>query len=540
MAKIIIDGQEVTCRDGIPVLQAALEAGFDVPHFCYHPGLSVAASCRLCLMEVKVPDPKTGQMVWSSKLIPSCQTQVRDGMEVRFNSERVRAARRQVLEYFLLNHPLDCPVCDQAGECLLQDYTFRFGPPVSRTVELKRVNWKKDIGSRTILYQDRCVLCTRCVRFTREIAGTNELCVVLRGSRAEIDVFQGVPLENKLQGCVVDLCPVGAMLDKDFLFKKRVWFLQSTESVCPGCSTGCTIRVDHDSERVWRVRPRYNPRVNHWWMCDDGRFGWKYVDRPDRLVQPTLSGDGSRRSIDWQELPSVIRTRLDRLRRGSADKPFAVMLSPMMACEETWLLVGFVRSLWPQAVLAMGPVPVVGDDEVFPVGADRGEARFVVSAEKCPNRRGIELILDAFGPPVCSFEEFVRRAREDGFAGAWIVGGYPDNWITESLLKAAESLSLLIAQDMFSNALTDRADVALPACPWVERSGCFVNGAGLVQPFHKVVNPPAGCLSDGEYLCMIAGRDGPYEPARLRLEMAERIELMRTVYEPPPEPRWAH
>ncbi len=244
MPKIIIDNKTIECREGVPVLQAAIEAGWDVPHYCYHPALSVVASCRLCLMEMKAPHPKTGELGWMPKLVPSCQTPVRDGMEVRFNSEIVQESQQSCMEYFLLNHPLDCPVCDQAGECYLQDYSFKFGSSESRMVEEKLKNPKKDIGPRTLLYQDRCVMCSRCVRFTEEVSGTGELTIVNRGSRAEIDVFPGLPLDNKLQGNVVDICPVGCLLDKDFLFQQRVWHLKCADSICPGCSTGCAIRID--------------------------------------------------------------------------------------------------------------------------------------------------------------------------------------------------------------------------------------------------------------------------------------------------------
>jgi NADH-quinone oxidoreductase subunit G len=271
MAKIIIDGREIEARAGVPVLRAALEAGIDVPHYCYHPGLTVVASCRLCLMEMKMPHPRTKELGWAPKLFPSCQTPVRDGLEVRFNSEAVSQNSKHVMEYYLINHPLDCPVCDKAGECYLQDYTEQHGSACSRMVEEKHKNPKKDIGPRTLLYQDRCVLCSRCVRFTREISGTSELAIVNRGSRGEIDVFPGAPLDNKLQGNVVDLCPVGALLSKDFLFQKRVWLMKPAESVCPGCSRGCSITIDQNENRVQRLRPRFNEKVNEWWMCDDGR-----------------------------------------------------------------------------------------------------------------------------------------------------------------------------------------------------------------------------------------------------------------------------
>ncbi len=213
MPRITIDDKQIECREGVNVLQAALEAGWDIPHYCYHPGLSVVASCRLCLMEMQLPHPKTRELGWVPKLFPACQTPARDGTVVRFDSEVVHTARNRCMEYFLLNHPLDCPVCDQAGECHLQDYSYKFGQPTSRMVDTKLVNPKKDVGPRTLLYSDRCVMCSRCVRFTQEISGTGELCITNRGHRTEIDVFPGIPLDNDVQGNVVDICPVGALLD---------------------------------------------------------------------------------------------------------------------------------------------------------------------------------------------------------------------------------------------------------------------------------------------------------------------------------------
>jgi NADH-quinone oxidoreductase subunit G len=283
-AKIIIDGQEIECRDGIPVLQAAIEADIAVPHYCYHPGLSIAASCRLCLMEMKLPHPKTKELGWAPKLFPSCQTPIREGMEVRFASDAVKNNQKRVMEYYLINHPLDCPICDKAGECSLQDYTEQYGPATSRMVEDKHKNPKKDIGSQTLLYSDRCVLCTRCVRFTDEIAGTGELIVSNRGHRGEIDVFPGEPLENPLQGNVVDLCPVGALLDKDFLFQQRVWRLKSTPSISPADAGGQSIWIDHNEGQVYRIRPRFNEKTNEWWISDEVRKSWKYIHSDERLT----------------------------------------------------------------------------------------------------------------------------------------------------------------------------------------------------------------------------------------------------------------
>jgi len=539
MPKIIVDGKEIECREGLTVLRAALEGGIEVPHYCYHPGLSVVASCRLCLMEMKVPDPQTGNMVWSPRLFPACQTPVKDGMEVRFHSENVRRNQRAVMEDYLLNHPLDCPVCDQAGECWLQDYSFKFGKAVSRTIEPKLSNPKKNIGSKTLLYQDRCVLCTRCVRFTREIAGTSELCVIRRGYRAEIDCFPGKSLENKLQGNVVDLCPVGALLDKRFLFKQRVWFLRTAKSVCPRCSTGCTIRVDHSNGRIYRLRPRANPKVNTWWMCDEGRFGWDYVHCEDRLGQPKVRKNGTAEPVDWDEAIETVQNRLRAAAQRQAGA-VAVVLSPMMTCEEAWLLAKAARAMVPEAILVLGPVPRSEADEIFPVGASEADAKFIIRAEKCPNRRGVEAVIKGLGGAHAEFADWLTRAERGEFAATWIVGGYPEPWVDGRIAEAAGRIETLIVQDILPNELTNRADVLLPSCSWAEREGCFVNYAGIVQPFERAIEPPLGCLADGQYLYRMAGHEGLYQSRKVREMMAEEVPLVRDVYEPPDEPKGAH
>lgn len=540
MAKIIIDNQEIECREGITALQAALDAGWDIPHYCYHPGLSIVASCRLCLMEMKMPDPKTKEMVWSPKLVPSCQVLVRDGMEVRFSSEVVKKNQETCMEFFLLNHPLDCPVCDQAGECYLQDYSYRFGQAESRMRDQKLVNPKKDIGPKTLLYADRCVMCTRCVRFTAEISGTHELCVVNRGSRNEIDVFPGLPLDNPLQGNVVDICPVGALLDKDFLFKQRVWLLQSAPSVCPGCARGCSISVDQDNNRVHRLKPRYNPKVNDWWICDDGRYGWKYVHDDKRVTSPIL-----RRGLDtvtpkWEELPDILRIRFQKHVHEEGAGKVAAVLSPFMACEEAWLLIKFIRDVAPDAALAMGPVPVEGEDQHFPMGATGGDVKFTILKEKAPNRRGIEMLLSSAGGTTLTFEEFVEKTGAGDFTAAWIVGGYPAPWIDKKTAQFAAKLRLLVVQDMFENDLTKGAALILPACAWVERDGSFVNADGLVQPFARAIKPPEGAQRDGQYLYEIAGYQGLYSGERVRELMAEAVPAFAEVWEAPAKPAHAH
>ena len=539
MPKIIIDNKEIECRDGVPVLQAAIDAGLDVPHYCYHPGLSVVASCRLCLMEQKMPHPKTQKMGWAPKLVPSCQSLVHEGMEVRFDSDSVRDSQKACMEFFLLNHPLDCPVCDKAGECYLQDYSFKFGAPASRMVDQKLVNQKKDVGPRTLLYQDRCVMCTRCVRFTQEISGTSELCVVNRGSRVEIDVFPGFPLDNPLQGNVVDVCPVGCLLDKDFLFQRRVWELKSTPSICPGCATGCSIRVDQSDNHIYRLKPRYNPKVNDWWMCDEGRFGFKYVHDQKRLTKPMV-----RRGLDishpkWEDVPDIVRYRFAEYVAENSDRKVVALLSPFMACEEAWLLIRFIRDVAPSATLAMGPVPMEGEDQYFPVGASEENIKFTILQEKCPNRRGIEMLLESAGGETLSYEAFVDKVNGGAFGAAWVVGGYPKPWVGKETAKMASQFELLLVQDMFENDLMAGAAIVLPACAWVERDGCFVNQAGLIQPFERAIDPPEGARRDGQYLFELAGYEGLYSGERVRELMAALIPEFENVCEAPKKPLYA-
>lgn len=531
MPTITIDGKKLECRAGIPVLRAALEADFDVPHYCYHPGLSVVASCRLCLMEMKVKDPKSGEMSWSPRLVPSCQTPVADGMEVRFASPGVEQNQKHVMEYYLLNHPLDCPVCDKAGECYLQDYTEDFGPAASRMVEEKHKNPKKDIGPHTLLYQDRCVLCTRCVRFCQEVAGTGELAVVERGSRGEIDVFPGEPLTNKLQGNVVDICPVGCLLDKDFLFKQRVWELRSTKSVCPGCSRGCTIEIDQHDNVVKRLRPRYNEKVNEWWMCDEGRFGWGYVHSDQRLDAPLLRQDGKLAPTQWETLAGEIRSRLAAAAGSDGGAGVAVVLSPMMSCEEAWLLAKFVRSLAPQAALVVGYVPVAGADETFKNG-------FRISAEKCPNRRGVQRVIEAAGGPQCTFDTLVSKAAS--FRAAYVVGGYPASWLSDAAAAAIGRIGTLIVHDLLKSKLWDSAAIVIPSASWAEREGSFMNADGLVQAFDRAIKPLDGVKFDGQFLFELAGESGLFRGEKVRQMMAAAMPEFATPFVARTEPVYSH
>jgi NADH-quinone oxidoreductase subunit G len=521
-------------------------------------------------MEMKLPHPQTREMGWAPKLFPSCQTPVKDGMEVRFDSPGVRNNQRHCMEYYLLNHPLDCPVCDKAGECYLQDYSDRFGAAASRMVEDKYKNPKKDIGPHTLLYQDRCVMCTRCVRFCDEIDGSGELTVVNRGNRAEIDVFPGVPLDNPLQGNVVDLCPVGCLLDKDFLFQQRVWLLKEAPSISPADSTGAAIWIDHNQGRVWRVRPRENEKANEWWISDEQRFSWRYVHSPDRLNRPMMRRGAALEPIRWEQIPDILRYRLERANAdGAPDKAtetsrdregevapvtaassaqplphgrgsdgngspsVAVVLSPMLACEEAWLLARFIRNLAPRATLVLGHVPRDGDDRTFRKG-------FRISAEKCPNRRGVETMIGHFGGPTASFDEFLASAAEKKFSFVYLTGGYPTAWIDKDRHKALEAVEFLVLHDLFGSTLLESAEVVIPSASWAERDGSFMNDQGLLQPFERTIPPLDGVKRDGQVFYELAGETGLYRAATVREQMSAQIEAFRELHVPRPEPKYAH
>ncbi len=306
MPKLTIDGKEIEVAAGTTIIQAADQMGISIPRYCYHPALPVSGNCRICMVEVeKAP-----------KLQIACYTPVADGMVVKTNSPKVLEVRKTVLEFLLVNHPVDCPVCDQAGECKLQDYYMEHGKYNSRLADVKVKKEKKafSIGPNVMLDQERCILCTRCVRFTDTVTKTSELGVFNRGDHSQLDVYPGKQVDNNYAGNVVDICPVGALTDKDFRFKCRVWYLDHTKSVCPGCSMGCNINIDWDKnrphqqkkDRVMRLKPRLNPDVNDHWMCDVGRYNYHFIDE-NRLQTPQLKND----LISWDQAIATIAAMLE-------------------------------------------------------------------------------------------------------------------------------------------------------------------------------------------------------------------------------------
>jgi len=494
MPTITINGKECEFEGKKMILQVALENDIELPHYCYHPGLSIVASCRICLAEVEQPNPRNDNKVeLVPKLLPTCQTPAIDGSIVHTNSPKSIANQKSVMEYLLINHPLDCPVCDQAGECYLQDYSYQFGRAESRFVEDKVKQPTKDIGPHVKLYADRCIMCTRCVRFTREVTETSEIGVFGRGNQEQIDVFPGIALDNELSGNVVDICPVGALLDKDFLFSQRVWFLKKSRSIDGITASGDNISVEHNEGCIHRIKPRTNLDVNKWWISDEIRYGWKFVHREDRLTQPRRTQLGSQIDVDWKHVYERLAAALRKNHEGSGDGSLAVMVSPMLTCEEAYLLGMLVRAIDKDAVLAVGPTPTEGDDKTFPGG-------YTIHAEKAPNVRGVHRALDLVDEDRSySYEEFVELLGEKKCKVSAVVltGNYPSEWVTDDLVKLLKKKTVALL-DTLPNKLTDAADFLLPTVTWVEKSGTFENAGSRLQSFEQAIPPIEFARSEGQ------------------------------------------
>jgi NADH-quinone oxidoreductase subunit G len=528
MPQITINGVKHEFNKGETILQVALRAEQEIPHYCWHPGLSVVASCRICLAEVWNPDAKTGKLIPATKLSPTCQTPAMDGQVVYTDSPKSVANQKAVMEFLLINHPVDCPVCDQAGECHLQDYSYQYGRGESRFQEAKNKRPKKDVGPNVLLYSDRCIMCTRCVRFTREVTGTGELMVQGRGSVEEIDVFPGLALDNELSGNVVDICPVGALLDKDFLFQQRVWFLSKTPSIDGITASGDNISVEHREGQVYRVKPRENTEVNKWWITDEVRYGWKFVHREDRLKLPAIHG---RDAFALEQAPEAWEAGLSKANDvigGAArgGKRIGLLVSPMLSCEDAYLLAKWVLSNDPQAELAVGPVPVHGADKTFPGG-------FTMYAEKAPNARGVRRVLEALakGRTVHDAAAFEKALAAGSFGAAVLTGNYPSDWVGAGLRDALARTPFVLI-DTLPTALLPMAAVTLPGAAWVEKSGSFENAKGRLQGFDRAIMPVDFAKSECQIaLDLMAGRDGlraaAFDAASVRAEMARVAGLER-------------
>jgi NADH-quinone oxidoreductase subunit G len=381
-------------------------------------------------------------------------------------------------------------------------------------------------------------MCSRCVRFTREISGTAELQVINRGNHSEIDIFPGQPCNNKLAGNVVDICPVGALCSKDFLYKQRVWYLKNTNSVCPDCSTGCSIHLDTNKNIVYRLRPRENPKAQGHFMCDLGRFGYHYMNSDQRLSRPLIRREDGEPASTWDQVVASLRQELSQAIAADPSS-VAAMLSPFLTCEEAFLLAKFLKGLSPEVQLFLGPVPVVGEDDTYPKdrhGRPIQPVRFTIRAEKCPNRRGVEAVLRHFQGEVLTFDQLLHQAGENKLKAVYLAAGYPPrsgglqsspplrgDWINEEQAVALKNVPLLIVQDLFPSPASAIAKYMIPAATYAEKDGTFVNHACLAQAIHWAVRPPDGVRSDGQVFLDLLERRGLVHAPSLRAEMAREI-----------------
>ncbi|MGH7803610.1 MAG: 2Fe-2S iron-sulfur cluster-binding protein, partial [Candidatus Binatia bacterium] len=392
MPKVTIDGQQSEFEDGLTVIRAAERLGIEIPHYCWHPGLTIAGNCRMCLVEIeKVP-----------KLQIACNTRIADGMVVHTQNERVKKAQASVLEFLLLNHPIDCPICDQAGECKLQDYYMDFDKKPSRfpVEEKNRKRKVVEIGPRVVLDQERCILCLRCTRFLDEVTKTSELGVFERGDRAFIDLAPGKRLENDYSENVVDICPVGALTSREFRFQSRVWYLKQTPSVCVACANGCNVDVFHRQSEILRLRPRYNKDVNGYWMCDRGRDSFRSTVGSARLLAPEVREDGAMRAVPWSTALSSLVAKLRDITTRYAEGSVAAIVSARATNEEAVLL---------QRLFGTG---LTGYAWSPPEAKDDG---FLLRADWNPNRRGLEAL--GLATDLANARAVIERARRGEIRG---------------------------------------------------------------------------------------------------------------------------
>ena len=316
MPYFYIDDKQVEFEPGEKVLSAALRSGNKIPHYCYHPSMSVVATCRMCVVDVV----DLGNGTPAPKLQTACSLDAAEGMKIKTHNNKVKEGQKLVNEFLLINHPLDCPICDQSGECLLQDYSFEYGTGKSDMDYSKRVNGWRNIGTFVALERNRCIQCSRCDRFTREITGTNEFGMFNRGHELTVDTYADRPMTNKFQGNMADICPVGAITEKEFRFKRRVWKLKKNRSICTGCSTGCNVTIEHDRNEVFRLKPLENQKVNKWWICDEGRLSYRKMnERNSRITQPYGRVEGKLESILWGEAYGAISNRINEMLPTSSE-----------------------------------------------------------------------------------------------------------------------------------------------------------------------------------------------------------------------------
>ncbi len=467
-----VDGKEVVAKPGTNMIEAAKQVGVEIPYYCYHPRLSIAANCRMCLVESST----------SPKMVPACQTAIAEGMVVKVDtSPKTKEQQRAVMEFLLLNHPVDCSICDQAGECKLQDYYMRYDHKSSRLERIANVsdgpgmkvlrNKRRVLGPQVVLDQERCVLCTRCVRFMDEVAKEPQLGVFGRGSHERIDVHpQFGELSSNYSGNTVDICPVGALLNRDFRFRARAWFLSSAPSVCTGCSRGCSTFADFMGQDTYRYRPRENEQINKSWMCDQGRLSYKSLNK-GRVLQCVIGRAADAREAGRQEAAKYAALKLKPLVGG-----VAVMASPVASNEDLMAGLSFARD-------------VLQSKTVYVSGRPNGAAdHFLMTADKNPNRKGLEAVAKGLGLTLEPFAKLGAAIDGGQVKALYAIGAeVPD----EAFAEKAAKLELFVVQATNETAVTQQAHVLLPASTHVEDEGTFTQEGGITQRFRRAYPPKA-------------------------------------------------
>jgi NADH-quinone oxidoreductase subunit G len=459
----VVDGREVVVKPGTTVIEAAKSVGVEIPYYCYHKRLSIAANCRMCLVEMSNAP--------MGKLMPACQMPVAEGVTVKTDTPRVKDQQRAVLEFLLLNHPVDCSICDQAGECKLQDYYMKYDRQPSRLDVRKVAKGKRvQLGPTVTLDQERCILCTRCVRFMREVAKAPQLGVAERGNESFITTFPGQPLDSPYAGNVVDICPVGALTSTDFRFRGRVWFMSSARSICAGCSRGCNTFLDYLNDVTYRYRPRENDAVNQEWMCDFGRTTYKPLNKDRALV----AREGRGATAAFEGRASAIAAAARGLEPHGKAGTLGVLLSPAASLEDL-------------LVAATVAKEALGAREVFVTGRGDGwQDDFLKRADQNPNRKGVELVAQALGLAVRPIGDLAQAVSSGQLKAVWAVGAETPDEVVAAKLEAAE---VLVVQAVNENHLARRATVLLPAAPHSEADGTFVNFEGKAQRFEMAYFP---------------------------------------------------
>jgi NADH-quinone oxidoreductase subunit G len=493
MPKLTIDDREFEVPEGKTILQVALENGIHIPHYCYHPDLSIDGNCRMCLVEV--------EGMW--KLPIACSTPVSDGMVVHTKTDKAKKAHESVMEFLLLNHPIDCPICDQAGECGLQDYYMEHGLHQSRIGLREKVLKRKviDLGEMIVLDTERCILCSRCVRFFNEVTHTGELQFFERGDRTEIGTYNDNPIDNPYSGNVVDICPVGALTSKDFRFKQRVWFLKGTKSICPTCSTGCKIRIDHNKGTVQRLVPRRNPEVNQSWICDKGRMAYPMINGENRLLYPLIRNGENMEPATLEKALARVVDGFKNIKENSSSDAIAGIASPQGTNEDLFLFKKLVKE-----GIGSPHLDFRCDNEVEKVG--ELEDKILRRKDENPNTRGalaLGLIPKNGGKGT---KEILNSVKEGKIKGLYLqrpLERFPDKVLLSEALQKAEFV--VIHATHFGEELNS-GHVILPSCTYAEKDGTFTNYEDRVQGIHRAFPPSGESKPDWEVFRDLLNRFG--------------------------------